>query len=202
MLAALPRYGIPLMFAIGIFAFLYVLFAAGSKTNATTGLAQFKTGALSALEIIPDPPPIPARSFRNLAGDDVRLGDWDGKVRVVNLWATWCPPCLVEMPTLAAMQRQYGSDRFEVLAVSLDRDSDRDMAIRDLNELSDGALQFLHDPSYGLAFDLKARGLPTTVIYDASGAERARLPGEADWSSAEAYGLVEMLLNERRVEAP
>ena len=196
MSAALTRYGIPLMFAIGLGAFLYVLFAAGSKPNATTGLAQFKRGALAGLELIPDPPPIPARSFRNEAGEDVRLGDWTGKVRVVNLWATWCPPCLVEMPTLAEMQRQYGSDRFEVLAISLDRESDREAAIADLAELSDGALQFLHDPSYGLAFDLKARGLPTTVIYDASGAERARLPGEADWASPEAFGLVEALLAE------
>jgi thiol-disulfide isomerase/thioredoxin len=192
---ALTRYGIPLLLAIGVAGFLYVLFAASSKPSADKGLERFRTASLAKLELIPNPPAQPRNSFVDAEGNSLTLADFRGKVIVVNLWATWCPPCIAELPTLAALQQAYSSDRFEVVAISLDRLGDREAAIEDLEKFSGGSLRFLHEPSYGIAFDMQAVGLPMTVIYDAEGIERARLPGEAKWDSPEAKGLVETLLS-------
>ena len=114
---------------------------------------------------------------------------------VLNLWATWCAPCMEEMPTLAELQRRF-EGRLRVIPVSVDSEADRERAQRELAELSGGSLPFLIDISRGVLFDARAAGMPVTIIYNRRGEEVARLAGGADWSSDEAVALMEAVLTE------
>jgi hypothetical protein len=98
-----------------------------------------------------------------------------------------------EMPTLAALQRRY-EGRLSVVPVSVDSESQRERAQRELARLSDGSLPFLIDISRGVLFDVAAPGMPVTIIYDRNGREVARLAGGADWSSDEAAALLDAVL--------
>lgn len=142
------------------------------------------------------------RTFPSQGLPNVRLESEDGQVRlprlaqgkplVVNLWATWCAPCLHELPALAALQSELG-DGVEVLAIAMESgDGSRQRQM--LDRLGAGNLELLWDPSLSLgrqySDDLK---LPITVIYDARGREIGRLEGAADWSAPEAVRLVKAI---------
>jgi thiol-disulfide isomerase/thioredoxin len=115
---------------------------------------------------------------------------------VVNLWATWCAPCLEEMPTLGALQRRYRG-RVRVIPVSVDGEAHRARAQQELARLSNNSLPFLIDISRGIIFDIGAPGMPVTVVYDARGNEIVRLAGGADWDSPEAVALMDAVLAQR-----
>lgn len=200
---------------IGVAAFLYVIAAATFKPADDAGLIGFRRGALAKLEIpgelkprderqpekqpemSPAATPAPDIALADPSGKVVKLSDYRGQVLVVNFWATWCAPCKIEMPTLNALAAAYAVQPVKVLAVSVDREKDHAKAISEM--APHGALTLLFDDSYKLAFGMTppAQGMPTTVIYDRKGVERARLSGEADWNSTEARGLIEALLKER-----
>ena len=113
---------------------------------------------------------------------------------VLNLWATWCPPCREEMPTLDALQGKLGGERFEVVALSIDRAGPG--AVRDFyEEISIEHLRLYIDPSMRTMATLGIPGIPTTLIVGPEGRELGRLVGAADWASPEmvAYfrGLME-----------
>jgi len=181
---------------IGAAAVLYVIGAASFKPKQAADLSEFRRASLQKLVIPPAPAPAPEVAFIGPDGDRVRIADFRGQVVVMNLWATWCPPCKEEMPTLAKLQAVYATQPVRVLAVSVDRDKDLDEARAEL--AANAPLTLYRDPGYKLAFGLepRARGFPTTVIYDRKGRERARLSGAANWASPEARGLIERLLAE------
>ncbi|HEX6866740.1 MAG TPA: TlpA disulfide reductase family protein, partial [Caulobacteraceae bacterium] len=157
----------------------------------------FRRASLSKLVIPPRPGPAPDVPFLDASGRPVRLADFKGQVVVMNMWATWCPPCKEEMPTLAKLQAVYAAQPVAVVAVSVDRD--RDLAEAKAELAANPPLKLYRDPGYKLAFGLepRAQGFPTTVIYDRQGRERARLSGAANWASPEARGMIERLLAER-----
>lgn len=136
----------------------------------------------------------PDHVFFNEAGKPMKIADLKGKVVVMNIWATWCGPCKVEMPTLAKLQAAYAGKPVEVVAVSID-DMD-DAAKARLFIAANAPLKFYHDREMKLAFKLSppAPGMPTTVIYGKDGKEIGRLPGEADWSGAEARAVIDKAL--------
>lgn len=184
------------MLAAGALAVLYVLFAAASKPEPQGGLTRFATGSLSRLAVLEAPPPMPTRVLRDGDGLETTLAAvTGGQVAVVNIWATWCAPCMREMPTLGALQRRFAG-RLVVIPVSADEDSKIEQAKRDLAELSQGTLPFLVDSSRGVIFDLQAPGLPVTILYNRQGVEIARVTGEANWDSDEAAALMEAALAE------
>ena len=182
-----------LMLAAGVIALLYVLFAASSKPEAGAGLMQYAQGEMRRLQIMEAAPPMSTRTLTDAQGLETNLQAYQGEVVVLNLWATWCAPCVEEMPTLGALQRHFG-DRLKVIAISVDGEADRENAVRQLGELSDNALPFLMDMTRGVLFDAQAAGMPVTIIYDRNGQERARLAGGADWASPEAIALLEAVL--------
>lgn len=182
------------MLAAGTLAFLYVLFAAASKPEPSIGLARFATGHMRQLTVMEAPPPMPTRTIRDAAGQETTLAAHaEGEVVVVNLWATWCAPCVTEMPTLAELQRRY-QGRIRVIPVSVDSEGQRDRARAQLAQLSEGSLPFFIDVTRGIVFDAGAPGMPTTIVYDREGREVARLAGGADWSSDEAAALIDAVL--------
>ncbi|MDP1632621.1 MAG: TlpA disulfide reductase family protein [Caulobacter sp.] len=182
---------------IGVAAVLYVIVAASIKPRQDADLRDFRRASLAKLDVPAMPRPAPTAAFTDAAGKSMTLADFKGQVVVVNLWASWCAPCKIEMPTLAALQAAYLTQPVQIVAISVDRDSDLNLATADIAR--NAPLKLYRDPSYKVAFSLepRAKGFPTTIVYDKHGRERARLEGEADWSSKEARGLVEALLAER-----
>lgn len=186
------------MLAMGALALLYVLFAASSKPRLDGGFARFADGEMRALTVLEDPPPLPsAPLYRAGAPEPQTLDALETPVLVLNLWATWCAPCREEMPTLAELDRRFEGRGLDVVAVSVDSLAMRAEAEALLATLGGGALEFWNDPTRGVLFDLRAAGMPVTVIY-VRGREVARLTGGADWASPEAVALMEAALSEDR----
>ena len=179
--------------AAGIVALVYVLFAASSKPEENYGLSRFARGDMVRLAVLSETPALSTRTIRDAAGGETNLAAMRGEVLVVILWATWCAPCVEEMPTLAALQRRYAG-RIRVVPVSVDSEADREKARAELARLSAGSLPFFIDISRGVLFDLQASGMPTTIIYDAQGREIARLAGGADWDGEDAGALIDAVL--------
>jgi thiol-disulfide isomerase/thioredoxin len=124
------------------------------------------------------------------------LAAFRGKVVVLNLWATWCPPCRKEMPTLARLQAAYAGKPLAVVAVSLDTATETQAAKTFISQYP--PLAFYQDAKFNFVTDLKPTpaGFPTTIIFDRSGQERAIMSGEADWASPEARAVVDRLAGE------
>ena len=154
-------------------------------------LVDVRTG-----EVLPAPPATPQRAFTDAAGNSLTLHDLEGQVVVVNLWATWCAPCMEEMPSLAVLQRNFAG-RIAVVPISVDSEGERDKAISELRRLSGGSLPFLQDMTRGVLFDAQAAGMPVTIIYNRQGQEIARLAGGANWGSEDASRLIEAVLAEQ-----
>ena len=176
---------------------LYAVFKIMPNLVGGTDFSRFKVGEMSALDILRDPPMQPTQSFADASGASTTLAAFRGDVVLVNLWATWCAPCITEMPMLADLQTEFADTDLRVIAVSVDRLDDRAQAKARLAQLSNGALAFYHDPRMAIVYPMKARGFPTSVLYDRDGKELARLAGEAKWNSNEAHALMRAALNEK-----
>lgn len=183
--------------AFGVAAVLYIIAQAVSNpTAAGNDLKSLAKGEMGRLTLPVEATVTPATSLTDAADKPVRLSDFRGKVVVVNLWATWCGPCVIEMPTLAKLAKAYEGQPLEVVAISIDRGDDVDKARQFIAQHA--PLKFYHDPSMKLPFSLKppAVGMPTTIIYGKDGVEKGRLSGGADWSGPDAKALLDKVLAE------
>ena len=133
------------------------------------------------LAVHSQPRPVPEIVFTDDTGERTTLADFTGKVVVLNIWATWCPPCRREMPTLDRLEAELGGDRFAVVALSVDQ-SEREVVREFFEEEGIEYLGLYIDTSARVLADLRIRGIPTTLIVDAAGREIARISGEADWA--------------------
>lgn len=116
----------------------------------------------------------------------VTLAAFKGKPVLVNLWATWCAPCVKEMPTLDAAAATLG-DRVPVLAISQDMDPAKAIAFLDQRKFAH--LRPYLDAKLGLSLAY-GTNLPTTILYGADGKEIWRVTGDLDWTGAEAKALL------------
>lgn len=144
--------------------------------------------ALGYIQTLP-PVPIPAATFTDGDGKPVTLADKRGKVVLLNIWATWCPPCVREMPSLDRLQARFGGRDFEVVAVSEDRGGAA-VVNAFYKRLGLTSLALYLDPNAGVSRALNVLGLPTTILIDRDGNEVGRVPGPADWDSGAAEALV------------
>jgi thiol-disulfide isomerase/thioredoxin len=108
---------------------------------------------------------------------------------LLNLWATWCAPCREEMPSLDRLQKDLGSDKFEVVALSLDRKG-AEASQKFLDETKVSSLKLYVDASAKQGTTLKIVGMPTTILIDKEGRELGRLAGPAEWDSEDAKRLI------------
>jgi thiol-disulfide isomerase/thioredoxin len=136
-----------------------------------------------------EPRPAPDIEFTELNGAPAHLSDFRGRVVLVNLWATWCAPCVAEMPSLVKLQETIGRRDFVVLALSSDRGGAR-VVEPFIDEHRLQTLAVYLDPKGNATRSLGARGLPTSILLDRQGRELGRLLGGTDWSSSEAIALV------------
>lgn len=134
---------------------------------------------------VPAEPARPAPiSFTNEAGESISLETFRGKVVLLNLWATWCPPCREEMPTLDALQAELGGAEFEVVALSIDQDGPG-VVQSFYDEIGIENLRVYNDPSAQAGVKLGILGVPVTLLFDREGYEVARLTGPKDWHGSE-----------------
>lgn len=133
--------------------------------------------------------PLPEISFLDEKGGALSLEAFRGKVVVLNLWATWCTPCVAEMPMLDRLQQQVGEVDVEVVALSIDRGGPP--VVREFfDRVGVKSLRVYVDPTMRAQSTLGVFGLPTTIIIDRDGNERGRLVGPAEWDDAAAVDLV------------
>jgi len=126
----------------------------------------------------------PATAFEDPDGAPASLPNFRGKPVLLNLWATWCAPCIAEMPTLDRLAAREG-DRLHVLTISQDLDG-REKVEAFFAKQGYRNLETWLDPQMALMTGLKADTLPTTILYDARGREVWRVIGMEDWESGQA----------------
>lgn len=135
--------------------------------------------------------PLPALPvpFLGPDGEETTIEAFRGRVVLMNFWATWCAPCVVEMPALDQLQGELGPEGLQVLAVSEDRNGAAVVAPfyarHDLRRL-----EIYSDPKGYLAQAYGVRGLPSTFLIDAEGRIVGGMEGPADWASEEAKALI------------
>lgn len=123
------------------------------------------------------------------------LGDYRGQVVLLNVWATWCPPCRQEMPSIERLQQAYGPRGLRIVAVSVD-DAGQEKTIRDFVRQYGLTFEILHDPSGGIQRSYQTTGIPETFIIGRDGLIRKKQIGAADWSSPDVRALITELLAE------
>jgi thiol-disulfide isomerase/thioredoxin len=129
----------------------------------------------------------PEIPFRGPDGEDTSLAEFAGKPVLVNLWATWCAPCIKELPTLDRLSRENVA--LQVLAISQDMGPHASV-VAFLQGHKVGTLEPYQDPKMGLSGALGAEVLPTSILYDARGREVWRYVGDLDWTGPEAAKLL------------
>ena len=148
--------------------------AAGNET----AHAQYPTGRLDRSH---GGTPAPNAVFQRPDGGPVRLSAFRGRPLLVNLWATWCGPCIVEMPSLDRLAARQPDDGLQVIAISQDSTDGRRKVTDFFAARNLPNLQPYLDAEMGLMFALRADTLPTTILYDSQGREVWRMVGMADW---------------------
>ncbi|HET9636269.1 MAG TPA: TlpA disulfide reductase family protein [Gemmatimonadaceae bacterium] len=124
------------------------------------------------------------------------LADYRGQVLMINVWATWCLPCRVEMPSIEALQQDYARKGLKIVAVSID-DPGTDEAIRNFAKQYKLTFEILHDPNKDIVDAYDITGYPETFIVGRDGIIRKKLMSATDWNSPDSRALMDRLLTER-----
>lgn len=192
---------------MAIFRRIATIVAVGTAILVTGGCWEKQENSAAAAQPIPtgmplfqgearpfvastDRPTLPALNITDKDGNAVDLARFKGKALLINLWATWCAPCVREMPALDRLQADMGTDKFQVVAISVDR-----AGVNEVGPFFEKA-GIKHLPIYldqkmtsMRAFPLK-EGLPLSILVDGDGREVGRLAGAAHWDGAEAKALI------------
>jgi len=152
-------------------------------------LAAFLRESGQAIPVIGQP--LPAFDLEGDGGRAIRLADLRGKVVVVNFWATWCPPCVEELPSLDRFARTYGPRGVEVVAISVDDDV---KLYRDFLQARNLSLRTVRDPSKSVAMQYGTFKYPETYIADRQGHLVRKIVGGADWMDPRVTEMFDELL--------
>ncbi|MBI2883850.1 MAG: TlpA family protein disulfide reductase [Candidatus Methylomirabilis oxyfera] len=138
----------------------------------------------------------PDFTLKTLEGNTIQLSEFRGKkVVLINFWATWCPPCRLEMPTMQQIYSEYKERGFEILAVNIEPDAEQ--AISDFVKELRLTFPILLDPDMKVIRKFRVIGLPVSVLIDRQGIVRAKEIGYHDWTGRASRKQVETLLGSR-----
>ncbi len=181
------------MGAVGLVAVFSVMGAAVFDPPNDDVRASLAVGEMSAFSFTKETRPAPGATVADADGDATSLAEYRGQVVLLNLWATWCPPCVAELPDLAVLAETYEDRPFVLVPVSLDREGPAE-ARAFLDNLGLQALPSWNDKTLGIAAEVTAKGFPTSILYDARGMEIGRVEAMVDWTSDEAFRLIDAAL--------
>jgi len=168
---------------------LYAMRTQGVHENAA------KPAALAKLVPLEQPRRIPAAAFFDAKGERLSLASFNGHYVLLNLWATWCGPCVRELPALAKLQHDVPT--LIIIAVSEGRENAADTD-RFLKSHSAGTLRVYVDPDHAFLAALDAFGLPLSLLIDRKGMERAKAVGPAEWDDPDAVAYMRTVIGEKR----
>jgi len=175
---------------VGLFGVLFVLVQSCQRPK--SGLEHYAKDSLKKLTVRENSPHLPETIFQTVSDRKMTLNEYGGKTVLLNVWATWCAPCIKEMPSLDRLQKLRGGDDFQVITISIDRTK-----YEPAKFFADNGIENLipwHDGSFGIPGNLQLRGYPTTLIYNPNGREIAVLEGDAEWDSDESLALIDYLI--------
>ena len=146
--------------------------------------------------------PAPEFSAVDLQGTPRTLADYQGKVLLVNIWATWCPPCQQEMPSMQRLREAVPDEDFAILAVSVDAPlGERDVFGREGGNLEVFArtmgltFRILHDPSGKIQETYQTTGVPESFVVDRDGLIKKKVAGPTEWDAPANVELIRRLLD-------
>lgn len=172
------------LWAVGV-----ILAISGPVASAEAASCPKKSPEMVNFQGLPEPRPVPTEAFFDAGDAPRRLSDYRGTGLVVNFWATWCAPCVKEMPELDRLAASLNHERIEVLTISADIGGapvvEKFMAANGLKNLP-----VLIDKKTRLIRALGLKGLPTTLLIDRDGFEVARVVGAEKWDGPAARALI------------
>jgi len=175
--------------------FVLTLLAASLAHPVTGAMAEPPLKGVFAGNFSLSDPPVPASTvpLPLLSGETSSISDYQGRVVLVNFWATWCAPCVREMPSLDRLQAELADEGLTVLAVSFDRKGAE--AVQPfVEELNLKNLQFVLDPKGQVVRQFLVGGLPTTYLIDREGKMVGGIEGPVEWDGPEALELIRYYL--------
>ena len=123
------------------------------------------------------------------------IADYQGKVVLLNIWATWCDPCRSEMPSIEKLHEELGPEGLKVLAISIDQPG-MEPAIREFARQYGLTFEILHDAAGKIELDYQTSGFPETFVIGKDGIIRKRVIGATDWAAEPQKALIRQLLAE------
>ena len=165
--------------AIGIPAVLYEMRVRDVHASAAP------PAILDKLQLTEGAPSAPAITFYDAEGKSLSLNDFHGRYVLINLWATWCGPCINELPSLVRLQAALPQDRITVLPIDLEK-HDSQKVVEFLERTKIEGLAIYIDRDFSAMRGFAANELPLTILIDAQGKEVARAAGEQKWDHADS----------------
>lgn len=162
-----------------------------ANSPALTGpMKKFDTTPLSERELALDR----EITWRDKYNHILSLDNFKGKVVLINFWATWCPPCVQELPSIDRLQKKIGGNNFVAIVISLDRGGKK-IAGRMFKRLKLKNLSLYLDPTNASAQKLNIRVMPTTIVFDRTGRRLGKLEGKIEWDEPEPVRLLKYYIN-------
>ena len=155
-----------------VFFFCFSIFSSISQTNEDIPLNNIAINEI--------PKPISPLLFEDFLGNEISLKNYQGKLVIVNFWATWCAPCKKEMPSLDRLYQDKNFKNLQVFAVNMERPNVLKTK-KFFTDLNIQKLKIFFDPNLNFVKEFKLRGVPTTILINKNGEELARIIGEANF---------------------
>lgn len=162
---------------LGVIVAIYAVYATPAFADVVVPDELSKMKPADAVKTVPED-----ASFADENGNIHKLADFRGTVLLVNLWATWCPPCIREMPDLDGLSAKMANKPFRVIALSQDRGGVKDVE-GFFKKVGLSNLEIAVDPKGKVGRDFKIRGLPTSFVIDKSGKIVGKVEGQAKWDA-------------------
>tara|TARA_B100000029_G_scaffold165600_1_gene161805 strand:- start:6067 stop:6606 length:540 start_codon:yes stop_codon:yes gene_type:complete len=155
-----------------VFLFCFSIFSSISQTNENVPLNNMVINEI--------PKPISSLIFEDFLGNEINLNQYNGKLVIINFWATWCAPCKKEMPSLDKLYQAKNFKNLQVFAVNMEQPNTLKTK-KFFDDLNIKKLEIFFDSNLNFVKEFKLRGVPTTVLINKKGEEFARIIGEIDF---------------------
>lgn len=164
----------------------------GFKALATHKTNESYDGTIKSFRWLESPITVAEVLIRNEQKESIELARFNGKIVLLNLWASWCPPCIKELPALDRLQQRLGGDDFIVVAVSLD--DDPNLARQMFSDLSIQSMVLYSQSAENLGRHFPVDVLPTTFLIDRDGRAMGLLRSSINWDDPELDSLINRLI--------